>query len=171
MTANQKRRYWLMKSEPSCFSLSDLKQSDNQTSPWDGVRNYQARNLLRDDIQKGDGVLFYHSSIKIPAIVGVAVVVRAGYPDYTAWDPASDHFDSRSSLENPIWYMVDVQFVADIDPAVTRSDLKDDPVLAKMGVIKKGNRLSVMPVEEKEWQAVFALRKMADPLSIHDKRK
>jgi predicted RNA-binding protein with PUA-like domain len=153
-----------MKSEPSCFSFSDLKQSENQTAPWDGVRNYQARNLLRDEIQKGDGVLFYHSSIKVPAIVGAAVVVREGYPDYTAWDPASEHFDPKSSLENPVWYMVDVQYAADLDPPVTRNDLKGHPLLCKMGVMKKGNRLSVMPVEEKEWQAVFALCGINDPL-------
>ncbi len=153
-----------MKSEPSCFSFSDLRQSQNQLSPWDGVRNYQARNLLRDEIKKNDGVLFYHSSIKVPAIVGIARVVQDGYPDYTAWDPKSEHFDPRSNLENPIWYMVDVQFVADLEPPVTRNDLQDHPLLAKMGVMKKGNRLSVMPVEEKEWQAILALRNMADPL-------
>lgn len=160
----KKCRYWLMKSEPSCFSFEDLKQSARQTDCWDGVRNYQARNLLRDEIKKGDGVLFYHSNIKKPAIVGIAEVVGEGYPDYTAWDPKSEHYDSKSSVENPIWYMVDIQYVADLKQPVTRNDLKAHPVLEKMGVMKRGNRLSVMPVEENEWQAILALNGMADPL-------
>lgn len=153
-----------MKSEPSCFSFEDLKQSPKQTTCWDGVRNYQARNLLRDEIKKGDSVLFYHSNIKPPSIVGIAEVIGEGYPDYTAWDPKSDHYDPKSSVENPIWYMVDIQYVADLKQPVTRDDLKAHPVLEKMGVMKRGNRLSVMPVEENEWQVILALNGMADPL-------
>ncbi|MDA3895439.1 MAG: EVE domain-containing protein [Desulfobacteraceae bacterium] len=161
---NKKRRYWLMKSEPSCFSFEDLKQSAGQTDCWDGVRNYQARNLLRDEIKKGDGILFYHSNIKTPVIVGIAEVVQDGYPDYTAWDPKSEHYDPKSSVENPIWYMVDIQFVTDLEQPVTRNDLKAHPVLEKMGVMKRGNRLSVMPVGENEWQEILKINGMVDPL-------
>ena len=163
MCPDKKRRYWLMKSEPSCFSFEDLKQSKGQTACWDGVRNYQARNLLRDEIKKGDGVLFYHSNIKTPSIVGIAGVISEGYPDYTAWDPKSEHYDPKSSVENPIWFMVDIQYAADLDPPVTREDLKAHPLLEKMGVMKRGNRLSVMPVAENEWQAILKINDMADP--------
>lgn len=153
-----------MKSEPSCFSFDDLKQSPDRITAWDGVRNYQARNLLRDEIKKGDGVLFYHSNIKIPEIAGLAVVVREGYPDYTAWDPKSEHFDAKSGVDNPIWFMVDIEYVADLKPPVTRNDLKAHPVLSQMGVMKRGNRLSVMPVAENEWRAIWELNGIADPL-------
>jgi predicted RNA-binding protein with PUA-like domain len=155
-----------MKSEPACFSFEDLKQSPAQTSAWDGVRNYQARNLLRDEIQVGDGVLFYHSSIKVPAIAGLARVVRGGYPDPTAWDPTSEHFDPKSRPEHPAWFMVDVRYAADVTPPITRDDLKVHPVLSKMGVLKRGNRLSVMPVAQEEWRAILSLRKMRDPLAV-----
>jgi predicted RNA-binding protein with PUA-like domain len=151
------RRYWLMKSEPSAFSFGDLKNSNNGTAPWDGVRNYQARNLLRDEIKTGDGVLFYHSSIAKPAIAGLAKVVREGYPDKTATDPESDHYDPRANAENPIWYMVDVKFLADLPNPITRDDLKTHPVLSKMDVLKKGNRLSVQPVTREQWQAILEL--------------
>ena len=103
--------YWLMKSEPDCFSIDDLHACPNGTDQWDGVRNYQARNFLRDQIKVGDGVLFYHSNCKEPAIVGLAKVVREGYPDYTALDPRDKHFDPKASDAKPTWYMVDVQYV------------------------------------------------------------
>jgi predicted RNA-binding protein with PUA-like domain len=164
MAKQETRGYWLMKSEPACFSFEDLKKAKDRTTPWDGVRNFQARNLLRDDIRIGDGVLFYHSSIKIPAIVGLARVVRDGYPDPTAWDPESAHFDPKSKPENPVWFMVDVRYAADVKPPVTRDDLKTHPVLSKMGVLRRGNRLSVMPVTAEEWRAVLALRNIKDPL-------
>jgi predicted RNA-binding protein with PUA-like domain len=151
------RQYWLMKSEPSAFSFEDLKNSKNGTAPWDGVRNYQARNLLRDEIKAGDGVLFYHSSIATPVIAGLAKVVREGYPDKTAMDPKSDHYDPRANTENPIWYMVDVKFLADLPDPLTRDDLKTNPVLSGMDVLKKGNRLSVQPVTREQWQAVIEL--------------
>ena len=158
-------KYWLVKSEPNVFSIDDLAACPDQTRWWKHVRNYQARNFMRDEMHPGDRVFFYHSNTDVPAIVGIARVIREGYPDYTAWDPKSEHFDPRSSLENPIWYMVDVQYMAALNPPVTRNDLKEHPVLGKMGVMKKGNRLSVMPVEANEWQAVLALRNMADPLN------
>ena len=164
MPTDNSRRYWLMKSEPNAFSIEDLKASPDGTACWDGVRNYQARNLLRDEIKPGHGVLFYHSNIKNPAIVGIARVVRGGYPDYTAQDKDSDHFDPRASKENPIWYMVDVQFVRELETPMTRDDLKKEPALAEMGVLKKGNRLSVQPVTESEWQAILKLAEIPDPL-------
>ena len=144
--------YWLMKSEPDCFSFDDLQKA--RVEPWDGVRNYQARNMLRDEIQVGDGVLFYHSNCKEPAIVGIAEVVRNGYPDPTAFDPREKHFDPRSNPANPRWYQVDVKYVRHLKQALSRDDLRRHPVLSKMGVLKKGNRLSVMPVTAEQWQAI-----------------
>lgn len=159
------RRYWLMKSEPGCFGLEDLKHASDQTTSWDGVRNYQARNLLRDEMRVGDGVLFYHSNIKEPAIVGLARVVREGYPDHTALDPQSDHFDPKASQEKPIWFMVDVQFQRELPASLTRRELSAHPILAGMGVLKKGNRLSVQPVSAQEWQTVLEVSGLEDPLA------
>jgi len=161
---NPSRQYWLMKSEPGCFSLDDLKHAPAATTCWDGVRNYQARNLLRDSIVPGDGVLFYHSNIPQPAIVGLAQVVSQGYPDHTALDPTQEHFDPRSSTDNPIWYMVDVQYRAELAAPLTRQLLAQHPLLSGMEVLKKGNRLSVQPVKEDEWRAVLALAGLDDPL-------
>lgn len=158
------RRYWLMKSEPGCFSLADLAACPNGVSHWDGVRNYQARNLLRDEIAVGDGVLFYHSGIPHPAIVGLAQVVSRSYPDHTALDPRSDHFDPRASEANPIWYMVDVRYVAELREPLTRESLSRHPVLAQMEVLKKGNRLSVQPVTEEQWRIILELAAIEDPL-------
>src|SRR5580698_1662314 len=106
------KRCWLLKTEPDCFSIHDLAASPRQTTCWSGVRNFQARNFLRDDMKLGDQVLFYHSNADPPTIVGLAVVVREAYPDFTAWDPADDHYDPKASPENPIWQMVDIQFKA-----------------------------------------------------------
>lgn len=150
-------RYWLMKSEPGCFSLDDLARSPGGVSSWDGVRNFQARNLLRDEIKVGDGVLFYHSSCTEPAIVGLAEVVLDGYPDHTAQDPRSDHYDPKASPDKPIWYMVDIRFVERLPRPLTRLDLQGHPLLAGMDVMKRGSRLSVQPVRAAEWQAVLAL--------------
>ena len=144
--------YWLMKSEPDCFSIDDLQKAG--VEPWDGVRNYQARNMLRDDIKAGDGVLFYHSNCKEPAIVGIAEVVREGYPDPTAFDPRAKHFDPKSDPDRPRWYMVDVQYVRHLEHPLSRDDLRAHPVLSAMGVLKKGNRLSVMPVTAEQWHAI-----------------
>jgi len=151
------QHYWLMKSEPNCFSFADLLALPAQTTTWDGVRNYQARNFLRADIRKGDGVLFYHSNIPVPTIVGIARVVREGYPDYTALDPRSDHFDPKATVQRPIWYMVDVQAVAKLPIPVTRELLKQHPVLSAMAVLKKGNRLSVLPVAAEYWRLILEL--------------
>jgi len=158
-------RYWLMKTEPGCFSLDDLERSPGGVAAWDGVRNFQARNLLRDQIKVGDGVLFYHSSCAEPAIVGLAAVVRGGYPDHTAQDPRSDHFDPRATPANPRWYMVDVRFLARLPRPLTRSALRGCPALAGMMVLQRGSRLSVQPVSTEEWRAVLALAGIADPLA------
>lgn len=150
-------QFWLMKSEPDCFSFDDLLRAPERTSPWDGVRNYQARNFLRDEICVGDGVLFYHSNIPEPAIVGMARVVRAGYPDHTACDPASDHFDPRATADNPIWYMVDVQALQAFPRPISRETMKAHPLLSDMAVLKRGNRLSVLPVEPCHWSVLLDL--------------
>lgn len=149
--------YWLMKSEPDCFSFADLLRAPDQITSWDGVRNYQARNFLRDSLRTGDGVLFYHSNIANPAIVGIAQVVREGYPDHTALDPRSDHFDPRAGEKQPIWYMVDVRAVAELPQPVTRDLLKNHPLLCEMAVLKKGNRLSVQPVSAEAWRTILQL--------------
>ena len=159
----RERRYWLMKSEPSDFSIQDLQAAG--TACWDGVRNYQARNLLRDDIKAGDGVLFYHSNVKPPAVAGIAEVVRDGYADHTARDPASAHYDPKATPENPVWYMVDVAFRAEFEQPVTRDALRSRPELEDMPVLKKGNRLSVQPVAAKHWQAVLEMAGIEDPVN------
>ena len=158
------RRYWLMKTEPGCFSLGDLQAAPAQTSAWDGVRNYQARNLLRDEIAAGDGVLFYHSNIPQPAIVGLAQVTRGGYPDYTALDPRQGHFDPRATVDNPRWYMVDVRYLATLSQPLNRQDLARHPVTAGMEVLRRGSRLSVQPVTADQWRTVLQLAGQADPL-------
>jgi predicted RNA-binding protein with PUA-like domain len=158
--------YWLMKSEPSCFSLDDLKSMPKGTERWDGVRNYQARNLLRDEIKVGDGVLFYHSSCPDPAIVGLAKVVREGYPDQTALDPRAKHFDPKATVNKPIWYVVDVQYLCHLPNPLSRRDLNQHPLLAGMGVLRKGNRLSIQPVKALEWQTILELNEIEDPLRI-----
>jgi predicted RNA-binding protein with PUA-like domain len=140
--------YWLFKTEPGCFSFEDLQKRPDMTEHWDGVRNYQARNFLRDSIKLGDMVLFYHSSIPEPAIVGLASVVRDGYPDFTARDPENEHFDPKSSLENPIWYMVDIRFLKPMERVVT--------LLSEMPLVKR-SRLSIQPVSPDEWEAIAAM--------------
>jgi len=156
--------YWLMKSEPSCYSFDDLQRRPNGTEHWDGVRNYQARNLLRDVIKVGDGVLFYHSSCPQPAIVGLARVVRAGYPDHTSLDPREKHFDPQATPDKPIWFMVDVQYLCHLPRPLSREDLRMHPLLCNMEVLRKGNRLSVQPVTAQEWHTILALNDIADPL-------
>lgn len=150
------RRYWLFKSEPGCFSFDDLKSRPGMTEPWDGVRNYQARNLLRDEIKPGDYGFFYHSNIPEPAVVGIVEVVREGYPDWTARDPEGEHFDPKSSADNPIWYMVDVRYVRPLARPVTLNDIKKHPPLAGMELVKR-SRLSVQPVTSGEWECILRL--------------
>ena len=146
-------RYWLMKSEPSVFSIDDLSRAPKQTTSWDGVRNYQARNLLRE-AQQGDGVLFYHSSADPPAAVGTATIARAAYPDETQFDPKSDHYDRASKKDDPRWFVVDVKFDQKFARPVTLPELRANPALAGMVLLRKGSRLSVQPVTAAEWKVV-----------------
>ncbi len=148
--------HWLFKTEPGCFSFDDLKNRPDMTEPWDGVRNFQARNLLRDSIKAGDLVLFYHSNIPRPTVVGLATVVREGYPDHTALDPASEHFDPKSSPVNPIWYMVDVRYLKEMAQPVTLEEIKATPLLADMPLVNR-SRLSVQPVTPEQWQVILAM--------------
>jgi predicted RNA-binding protein with PUA-like domain len=150
------QRYWLFKTEPSCFSFDDLRQRPEATEPWDGVRNYQARNFLRDEVLPGDGVLFYHSNIAVPAIVGIAWVVRGGYPDWTAFDPAHGHFDPRSRPDKPLWYMVDVRYGQRFHRDVTLEEVKNHPALTDMELVRR-SRLSVQPVSAAAWQTILRL--------------
>jgi|SRR5690625_301327 len=147
--------YWLMKSEPNEFSIDDLKALPNQTEPWDGVRNYQARNMMRDQMQVGDQVFFYHSNTKVPGIVGIAEVASASYPDPTQFDPEDAHYDPKSDPEKPRWYLVDVKFKERFPRTISLHELKANPALAEMPLVRRGNRLSVMPVDEQEWQAIL----------------
>lgn len=163
-TTKQGRRYWLFKTEPDCFGLVHLKALPRQTSSWDGVRNYQSRNYLRDEVGLGDGVFFYHSSCPVTGIAGICQVVRAGYPDDTGWDPESEHFDPKASVKNPIWYMVDVQFRLEFSAVLPLTALKADKRLAKMMVTQRGSRLSIQPVSSAEWQVVLELAGCNDPL-------
>ena len=150
-------KYWLMKSEPDVFSLEDLKNCPHQTEPWDGIRNYQARNLMRDEMKMGDQAFFYHSRQAEPAIVGTVRVVREAYPDHTSWDPSSKYFDEKSSPENPRWLMVDVQFENEFSRPVTLKEMRSIPELKEMFLLRKGMRLSVQPVTEAEFQLILAI--------------
>jgi predicted RNA-binding protein with PUA-like domain len=155
--------YWLFKSEPGCFSIEDLANRPGMTEQWDGVRNYQARNYLRDAVKSGDLVLFYHSSIPEPVVAGIAEVARGGYPDYTAFDPGREHFDPKSSPDAPVWYMVDVRFVAAMARPVTLEQIKGNPLLAEMPLMKR-SRLSIQPVTSEEWRTILAMGGMTDLL-------
>jgi len=150
-------KYWLMKTEPAAFSFDDLKNSPNRTAHWDGVRNYQARNFMRE-MQKGDRVLFYHSQSDPLAIVGTAEVVRTAYPDHTQFDPSSKYFDPKSDPNNPRWDMVDIRFQQAFESPITLSELRETPGLEDMVLLRKGSRLSVQPVTAQEWKIVLALR-------------
>lgn len=151
------QRFWLFKSEPDAFSIQHLAASKGKKTSWEGVRNYQARNMLRDEIQHGDGVLFYHSNADPLAIVGIAEVVKAGYPDHFALQPDHKYFDESASPEKPVWYMVDIRLVRVFRKPVTRSMLADHPLTSQMMVMQKGSRLSIQPVTPAEWQAVHDL--------------
>jgi predicted RNA-binding protein with PUA-like domain len=153
--ATRPRRYWLFKSEPETYGFAQF-QRDGRTH-WHGVRNYQARNLLRDEIQVGDGVLFYHSSTEPMAIVGLAKVVKAGYPDDTAFEPKSDYHDPDSDPSDPTWFMVDIECVGPLREPLTRERCKEEPALADMVLLQRGSRLSVQPVTKGEWATILRL--------------
>lgn len=150
-------RYWLMKSEPNEFSIDDLASRSNSTEPWDGVRNYQARNMMRDQMTLGDLAFFYHSSCEVPGIVGIIKVAREAYPDETAFDPKDKHYDPKSDSENPRWYVVEVQLVRKLKRIIPLTELKRQPELADMTLLRRGNRLSIMPVSESEWEFILAM--------------
>ena len=147
-------RFWLFKSEPDCFSFADLMAAPQQTTNWDGVRNYQARNFLRDDVQLGDKVLFYHSSANPPGIAGIAEVVREGHADPTAFDPNSDHPDPKSDPDHPTWFQVAIQAIRAIDPALGLPQLRSVADLSGMELLRKGSRLSIQPVTAREWAVI-----------------
>ena len=146
---------WLMKSEPGIFSIDDLQK--NKVTPWDGVRNYQVRNMLRDEIKQGDRVLFYHSACATPGIAGVAEVICEGYPDDSAFDPQSPYYDPKSAPDKPRWYRVDVKFISKFPCILSLSQLRATPKLQSMWVLRKGNRLSITPVTEQEWDTILRL--------------
>ena len=148
-------KYWLMKSEPSCYSIDDLKHE--KIGMWDGVRNYQARNLFRE-MKKGDRAFFYHSSADVVGIVGVMEIIKEAYPDPTQFNPKADHYDPKSSKENPRWLTVDVKFIRKFSHPVTLSELKNDPFFKDLLVVRKGMRLSVQPVSEKHFSHILKLR-------------
>lgn len=148
--------FWLMKSEPTCFSIQHLARSPHQTTCWSGVRNYQARNFMRE-MQRGDLVLFHHSNAEPPAVVGTAEVVREAYPDPTALDPHDDHFDPKATIENPIWQMVDIRLQEIFPRPLAIEDLRALPALKNMELLRKGSRLSVQAVTKAEFELVLAL--------------
>ena len=143
--------YWLMKSEPSCLSIDDLYNRPQHTAPWDGVRNYQARNFMRDTMRIGDKAFFYHSSCNPPGIVGTVDIISDAYPDYTAFDPNSEHPDAKSTPENPRWFMVDVRFKEKFSQIISLESLRQYPELEKMPLLRRGNRLSILPLTVDEW--------------------
>lgn len=152
--------YWLFKNEPEDFSIDDLAAAKNQTTHWDGVRNYQARNFMRDDMRVGDKGFFYHSNCDVPAVVGIVEIVRGAYPDHTAFDANDKHFDAKSDPDNPRWMMVDVKLVRKLDSPISLREIKEHAdELEGFRLIARGNRLSVMPVEPDHWKLVLSLEK------------
>jgi len=151
--------HWLLKSEPDAFGIDDLQARPNQTEPWDGVRNYQARNMMRDQMRIGDLGFFYHSNVKEPGIVGILEVVSSAYPDPTAFDPDAKYFDPKSDPDNPRWYLVEVRFVRELDRTITLAELKShaDGALSDFPLLRRGNRLSIMPVSEQQWSFILGL--------------
>ncbi len=149
--------YWLFKSERECFSWQDLASAPNQSTSWDGVRNYQARNFMRS-MKVGDKGFFYHSGKK-PEIAGIVEIVREAYPDHTSWEEGNDHFDPKSTPDHPLWYMVDVRLVQEFSPPLLRSDLREEPELAGMELMKKGSRLSVQEVTPEAFAHIMTLVK------------
>ena len=152
---NHDMTYWLMKSEPDAYSIDDLERDGREM--WDGIRNYQARNMMRDDMQIGDEVFFYHSNCKEPGIVGIAKVVSEPYPDPTQFDKTSKYFDPKSDRDNPRWCLIDVEFVRKTKRNVTLSEIKAQKSLNDMILTRKGNRLSIMPVSKKHWNKILSL--------------
>jgi predicted RNA-binding protein with PUA-like domain len=153
------KKYWLFKSEPGAFSIDDLKESPGKKTFWDGVRNYQARNFIRDEMKKSDGVLFYHSNADPLAVVGYCEIVKEGYPDHTQFEKGHIHFDPKAKKENPPWFMVDIKFIDKFKNPVTLQAMKENKKLKNMRLLQRGNRLSVMPVTKEEFEEVLKMGK------------
>lgn len=150
--------YWLMKSEPTCFGIDTLYNRPEKTAPWDGVRNYQARNFMRNTMRIGDLAFFYHSNCTPPGIVGIIEIASEAYPDYTAYDPNSAHPDARSTPDNPRWFMVDVRFKEKFPQMIALERLRQYPELEEMPLLRKGNRLSITPVTAEEWAFINEIK-------------
>lgn len=151
-------RYWLMKSEPNEFGIVDLKNRPKQTEPWDGVRNYQARNFMRDDMRAGDQVFFYHSNCAEPGIVGIASIAREAYPDPTAFDKKDPHYDPKSDPDKPRWFLVNVKFERELTRTITLKEIKEHAAkLDGLALVRRGNRLSVMPISAAHWKFILGL--------------
>jgi predicted RNA-binding protein with PUA-like domain len=153
----KEQRFWLVKTEPECFSIQHLAKQPKQTTCWSGVRNYQARNSMRDQMKLGDRVLVYHSSTDEPAVVGIATIVRESYPDQTAWDKKDDHYDAASTPENPRWFMVDIRLEQTFKQPLPLAKLRGIAALKNMELLRKGSRLSVQPVRKSEFDAILKL--------------
>lgn len=151
--------YWLFKSEPDVFGIEHLKQSPDQTTPWDGVRNYQARNLMRDEMKVGDLAFFYHSNCKVPGVVGIMTIVAPAHPDPSQFDPENKYFDPKATPDKPRWFCVDLKFKEEFGEVISLEDMKANPALSEMALVRRGNRLSVMPVSDQEWAAILGMRK------------
>ena len=149
--------YWLMKSEPDVFGIDDLMSMPGKTDKWEGVRNYQVRNMMRDEMRRGDLAFFYHSNCKEPGIAGIMKIVREGYPDSTAFDPEAKYFDPKSDPANPRWYMVDVRYVRKLKRVITLAELRTCSGLEELPLLQRGNRLSIMPVSEAHWDYILSL--------------
>lgn len=147
--------HWLMKSEPNDYNIDDLKA--DKVEPWDGIRNYQVRNMFRDNFKIGDKAFFYHSSCKVPAVVGTMKIVSEAYPDPTQFDPESGHFDPKSDPDNPRWLLVDVKFTRKLKRPITLTELKEHPALSDFRLTQRGNRLSIFPVSEAHWDLILGL--------------
>lgn len=154
-------RYWLVKSEPDVFSFADLQAAPKKTTHWDGVRNYEARNTLRDAMKQGDRCFYYHSNAEPSGIAGICEVVREGYPDHTAFDKKDPHYDPKSKPEAPTWYMVDVKAVRPFPRLISLGELREVTALKGMVLLQKGSRLSVQPVTKKEWETICAMAGVA----------
>ena len=149
--------FWLMKSEPGCFGIDDLKQRPKQTEPWDGVRNYQVRNMMRDQMQLGDKAFFYHSNANPSGIAGIMEIVSEAYPDHTAFDPREKHYDPKSNPEKPIWFLVDVKFVKKFKRVISLQELREEPMLRDMLILRPGSRLSITPLAVREWETILSM--------------
>lgn len=150
-------QYWLMKSEPDEFSIDHLQSKPGKTGHWDGVRNYQARNMMRDQMKKGDQIFFYHSSCATPGIVGIMKVEKESYPDVSALNPQSKYYDPKSTEDNPRWVMIDVKFVRKFKRVITLTELKQETALHDMPLVQKGSRLSISPVTAEQWNHILAM--------------